>query len=148
MKHLLFLATLLFGISAYAQDIEYDKKTFEVTADGTHVFSIERECDHGTNCRFHVSDVNGKEVLLIRYQMFNSLVERSQANPNGTVRYLEFIFLESEKKAEYDSSVINPKQVAKLVHKNGLFVNGELDATAVDQFVLINGTKFSERVKL
>lgn len=64
MKYILLISTLIIGFSVYAQNIDYSKKTHEVTLEDEHLFNLERECDNGQNCRFYVSDLSGKEVVL------------------------------------------------------------------------------------
>jgi uncharacterized Fe-S cluster protein YjdI len=148
MKILLISTLLLFTSVLYAQKPEYDKKTNKVTLEEVHLFDLERICDHGTNCRFEIFDLSGKKIIRINYKSFNSIVERSKSNPEGTVRYLQFIFLESGQKAEYDSSVIKQKRVANVIVTNKLIQDGVLNVEAMDEFILVNGTEFSERVRL
>jgi hypothetical protein len=149
MKYrILFLLLVLTSSIARAQKPTYDKKTNEVSLEGEHVFNIIRTCEYGQNCRFEVFDLSGKKVMRINYLSFNSLVEVTKNNPKGTVNYLEFIFLESGKKAEYSFAPIHQKRVAAIILSNKLIQNGELNQEAMDEFILVNGTRFSERIRL
>jgi hypothetical protein len=149
MKHVLILIILLTSFSSLlAQKPKYDKKTNEVTLEGEHVFNIIRTCDFGQNCRFDVYDLAGERVMRINFLSFKSPVEVSSSNPTGNVDYLEFIFLESGKKAEYSIAPIHPKRVAAIIINNDLIKDGELNVEAMDEFILTNGTRFSERIRL
>lgn len=148
MKHLLFTAMLLLvSGSILAQKTTHDKKTNEVAVDGEHVFNLVRTCDNGQNCRFDVFDLSGKKVIRINFLSFKSPVEITKSNPNGTVNYLEFIFLDSERKAEYSVAPIHPKRVAAIIVNNQLIQDGVLNEAAMNEFILTNGTRFSERIR-
>ena len=76
--------------------------------------------------------------------------KKDWGNPDGTVHYLQFIFLKSKQKAETNDPallMLKPKDVAKLIVKAELFKTGELDAEAVSNFVLTKGTAYSDRKK-
>ena len=150
MKQLftLFLLTISFLFS-HAQEVDFDKKTNMITVDGANAFKIEREgCGFGeTGCHYDVIDLQGNKLFKVNYRDFNSPVEVSKANPNGTVRYLEFVFFGTKQKAEVDFPGIKCEKVGKIIVKNHLIVDGKLDPKAVDDFVFSSGTPFSERVK-
>lgn len=149
MRYGLTLFILLTSItSLLAQKPKYDKKTNEVSVEGEHVFNIIRTCDFGQNCRFDVYDLAEERVMRINFLSFKSPVEVSSSNPTGNVDYLEFIFLESGKKAEYSIAPIHPKRVAAIIVSNNLIEEGKLNEEAVDEFILTNGTRFSERIRL
>ena len=149
MKYTTFICFILFAANfTFAQKPTYDKKTNEVSVEGEHVFNIIRTCDYGQNCRFEVFDLSGKKVMRINFLSFNSPVEVTKNNPRGNVDYLEFIFLESGQKAEYSFAPIHPKRVAAIILSNKLIQNGELNQEAMDEFILVNGTRFSERIRL
>lgn len=148
MKHFTLVIFLAFVANfTFAQKPTYDKKTNEVALEGEHIFNIIRTCDYGQNCRFEVFDLAGKKVMRINFLSFKSPVEVSKSNPSGNVNYLEFIFLESQQKAEYSIAPIHPKRVAAIIVSNNLIQNGELNEAAMNEFILANGTRFSERIK-
>lgn len=151
MKSILILLLLAipFISSAQKTKVDYDDKTHQVTVDGTHAFNIERiDCGFGmVDCHFDVFDKEGNRAFRINYRSFNSPVEVNASNPEGTVRYFEFIFLESKQKAEVKFVGISEKNMAKFIVSNNLMVDGHLDPKAVDEFVLTHGTPFAERVK-
>jgi hypothetical protein len=150
MKRILFCALFLFPLMTIAQKVKHNDKTNEMTADGVTVFKIERTgCGFAmSDCHFDVYDMEGNKVLRVNYREFKSPVERNASNPEGIVRYYEFIFLKSGKKAEIGHMGMKEEKVAKSIIKNKLFAEGKLDDKAVDEFVLVQGTRYSERVKL
>ena len=147
------ILTVLIGLpillNAQKLKIEYDDKTNNVSVNGEISFKIERfDCGFGmVDCHFDVHDLDGNKVIRINYRQFNSPVERKAANPDGIVRYYEFIFLDSKQKAEIKYVGISSKKLANSIVTNKLIENGKLDKKAVDEFILINGTPFSERIK-
>jgi len=152
MKKIVLIIQIIiasFIVNAQKAEIKHDDKTNQVTVNGVISFKIERlECGFGMlDCHFDVFDIDGNKVIRINYREFNSPVEISSSNPKGTVRYYEFIFLESKQKAEIKYAGISSEKVAKRIVSGNLIVNGKLDIKAVDEFVLTNGTPFSERVK-
>jgi hypothetical protein len=72
-------------------------------------------------------------------------MERKSSNPEGIVRYYEYIFLVAKTKAEVEFLYIKEEKVAKSILKNNLIVNGKLNDKAVEEFILVHGTAFSER---
>jgi hypothetical protein len=149
MKKYSLLILIISPIISFSQKVKVDKKTNQVTVDGVYSFKMDRTgCGFAwKECYYEVFDTTGKKGVRINFREFNSPVEVKPSNPQGRVTYLEFIFLESKQKAEIGDPGLKEEKVAKLVAKNGLFVNGVLNAKAVDDFVLINGTPFLQRVK-
>ncbi len=150
-KIVLFIQIMMisFIVNAQKAKIEYDSKTNKVSVNGVESFKMERfDCGFGMlDCHFDVFDKDGKKVIRINYRDFKSPVEVSKYNPEGNVQYYEFIFLESKQKAEINYVGITVEKVAKSIISNNLIVDGKLDVAAVDEFILSNGTPFSERVK-
>ena len=148
MKNLLLLFLLIPALS-FAQKVKHDKDTDMISIDGKESFKVVRDgCGMGMpDCHFDVFDNSGKKVIRVNYRMFNSPMEVSKSNPNGTVRYYEFIFLESRQKCETRAAGIKEFRLAKFILKSELMVDGQLKKEAVDDFVFSQGTPFSDRVK-
>jgi len=145
------MLSLLFSIPFFclAQDVDFDKKTNEVTIDGVKSFKIER-VDCGWNpvdCHYDILDMEGNKLFKVNFRDFKSSVEISRANPQGIVRYLEFVFFSSKQKAETDFMGMKEIHLAKFIVKNKLVKDSKLNQTAVDEFVFSTGTPFAERVK-
>ena len=149
MKYLFFALLCSIPFFGKAQDVDFDKKTDEVTVDGVKVFKIERTgCGFGaTDCHYDILDLEGNKLFKVNYRDFNSPVEISKSNPQGTVRYFEFVFFSSKQKAETDFTGIKEIHLAKFIVKNKMVKDGKINQTAVDEFVFSSGTPFSERVK-
>jgi hypothetical protein len=77
------------------------------------------------------------------YDFYDSK-EISSGNPKGRVTYFEFTFLESGLKCE-TSNLGMKKAIAKFIYENGLIQNNQLNEKAVKDFVLIQGTKYSDQ---
>jgi hypothetical protein len=149
MKKIIF--ALLFAVPFFgiAQDVDFDKKTDEVIVDGSKVFKIERSgCGFGSvDCHYDIFDLEGNKLFKVNYRDFNSPVEVSKANPEGTVKYFEFVFFSSKQKAETDFTSIKEIHLAKFIVKNKLVKDGKINQPAVDEFVFSAGTPFADRVK-
>jgi hypothetical protein len=139
------LVTLPFVVNA--QKIKLDSKTNQVTIDGVNSFKIDRSgCGFGgVDCHFDVFDIDSNKILRVNFKGFKSPMERKPSNPEGNVYYMEFIFLASKQKAETEFSFRSEEKMAKYILKNGLILSGKLNDKAVDEFVLVHGTAFSER---
>jgi hypothetical protein len=149
MKSIILFAFVILPFCAFTQDVDFDKKTNELTIDGKPAFKIEREgCGFGDiECYYKMLDLNGKFLFRANMREFNSPVEVSQSNPKGRVIYLEFVFPETKQKAEIVFPGIKSEKVGKVIVKNGLIKDGALDQKAIDDFVFNSGTPFSDRVK-
>jgi hypothetical protein len=149
MKHFFLFAISLMPFLGFTQDVDFDKKTNEITVDGKPVFKVDREgCGFGDiDCVYKILDLQGKFLFRANMRQFNSPVEVSQANPKGRVVYLEFVFPETKQKAEVVFPGIKSEKIGKVVVKNNLIVDGVLDQKAIDDFVFNAGTPYSDRVK-
>ncbi len=149
MKIILISILIVLPFITIAQKIKLDSKTNQVTVDGVNSFKIDRSgCGWGMeDCHFDVYDIDSNKVIRINYKEFKSPMERKSSNPEGIVRYYEYIFLKSKTKAEVEFLYIKEEKVAKNILKNNLIANGKINETAVEEFVLVHGTAFSERAK-
>jgi hypothetical protein len=130
------------------QEVDYNKKNNEVRIDGVYSFKIIKHgCGFEPDCYFDIYDKDEVKVLKIVYKSFKSPVEISQSNPEGIVRYSQFIFLETEKIAEIGAVWMKEKKIAAYIAKNSLFKNGKLDEATVHEFVLMKATPYSDRIK-
>jgi hypothetical protein len=134
-------------IASFSQKISHNDKTNAVTVDGVYALKIERiGCGFGmTDCHYDVFDTTGAKVIRVNYRDFKSFVQRNASNPEGIVRYFEFIFLASKTKAEIEFMGIKEEKLAKSIVKNNLIAGGKLNDKAVEEFVLVHGTSFSDK---
>ncbi len=153
MKNSLLLLVLFGSLFSSAQktklDVKYDRDSSMVSIDGVRSFKMEKiDCGFGmVDCHFDVFDLEGNKLIRINFRSFKSPVEVSKYNKDGTVSYYEFIFLESKQKAEIAFMSINSEKLARSILSNKLMVDGKLNHSAVEEFILVNGTPFSDRVK-
>ena len=149
--HLLSIVLVLIFLSfaGFGQKIDYDKKTQFITIDGVNAFMMEKEgCGFAdANCYYNVSDTTGHRLFRVYYRDFKSSVEISRANPQGIVRYIEFVFTETKQKAEVEFPGVKCEKIGKVIVKNQLIKDGKLDPKAVDDFVFTSGTPFSDRAQ-
>jgi hypothetical protein len=148
MKKIIICILMLLPFFTNAQKIKLDSKTNQVTVDGLNSFKIDRSgCGlvGAGDCHFDVYDIDSNKVMRINYKDFKSAMEVNRSNPDGNIMYAEFIFLASKTKAEVTPFYRNEEKMAKFILKNNLIVNGKLNDKAVEEFVLVHGTAFSER---
>ena len=148
----IFLATVFFLsiTGASAQKAEVNDNI--VTADGTDYAQIEKDgCGAmSPQCQYYIGSLKGKRLFIVKHLQFSDPDEQSAANPKGTVHYLQYVFSQSGAKAEtpYPATlVLRAKDVARQIVKAHLMKDGELNATAVQEFVNNNGTPYTDRRK-
>jgi hypothetical protein len=149
MKRSVFILSLVFlGLFSHAQKVEYNKKTKEVEVDGQFSFSIEKTgCGFDPQCYYDIFDKDGNKIIKLVYKSFKSPVEVSSSNPEGMVRYYQYIFLESGRKAENGFIFWKEKKLAALMVEFNLIKDGKLNEEGVKEFIMVNGNEYSERVK-
>ena len=147
MKKILTLLAVFFTLNCTAQKVGVDDNNL-ITVDGKAYAKIDRDgCGFAQLCKFFVSDTSGKKQIVITLDEYNDPTEVQASNPKGRVVYFTFTFLESKQKAEVEAIGIKTIKVAKFIVKNELFKDGVISKEGVDNFVLINDTKFSARRK-
>jgi hypothetical protein len=145
MKRILLAVFLLINAGAFSQKIESTDEKIMVdgkeyasyTKDGCKTFS--------QTCKVELSDLFGSKELIVMYRNFNDYSKVEAANPKGNVNYYEFIFLKSKKKAEIPFPGVKLSKLFKEIVKAGLFKDGKIDQNAIEEFILVNGTAFSDR---
>jgi hypothetical protein len=151
MKKTFAIALLLaVGTTAFAQRQKVSVgKDGEMIVNGDTIAYIEKEgCKLlSTECVFTIVDENDDLLITVRQESFTDRERRSREFPDGTpTAYLVFSFRGWDEVAEVDSP-FSPKEesVAKLVARNRLIKERQLDPEAVRQFITSNGTRFSDR---
>lgn len=154
MKKTFAIALLLaVGMTAFAQRQKVSVgKDGEMIVNGDTIAYIEKEgCKLlSSECVFIIVDENDDLLITVRQESFTDKERRSNEFPNGTpTAYLVFSFRGWDEVAEVDSP-FSPKEesIAKLVVRNRLIKNHQLDPEAVRQFITANGTRFSDRERL
>lgn len=140
----LFFLFLLAGFSAYAQKQKVTVDDDTIKVDGHNYAIIEKKS--GLAFDFTIKSLDGKEQIFFKMLEYNDPQEVNSGNPKGRVTYFEVTFLNSGNKCE----VMCPgtkKGTAKIVVENALIKDNAVDPDAEKKFILINGTKYSERRK-
>jgi hypothetical protein len=144
MKKYLLIAVMFFAVTfsvqAQKQKITFDEDT--ILVDGVRYGILERK--NGPSGDYIVKTLDGKEQIYLKLLDYNDPAKVNQSNPNGRETYFEVTFLNTEAKCEVDAPG-GKKWVAKIIVDNQLLKGNEVDAAAEKKFILINGTKFSER---
>lgn len=136
----------MFSIPFFALSQDVDVEDNKILVDKKEYAGIEKDgCKSPAFCQFNVTSLSGKKVLVVVFREYKDIKEIKPSNPNGRVIYYEFIFLESKKKAEIAWVGGKTEKVAKAIVKEKLFKDGELDEAAVEEFVTVNGTNFSDK---
>ena len=149
-KTFAFALLLAVGTTAFAQRQKVSVgKDGEMIVNGDTIAYIEKEgCKLlSTECVFTIVDANDDLLITVRQESFPDRERRSREFPDGApTAYLVFSFRGWDEVAEVDSP-FSPKEesVAKLVARNRLIKNRQLDPEAVRQFITSNGTRFSDR---
>lgn len=117
-----------------------------VTKDGADYMRIETKgCGFGQTCAHHVYDAAGNKVIIVTIESFKDPAAVNQSNPNGNVFFGTYIFPTLNQKAEYAYARGKAAKLAKDIDSNELIRDGVLNEEAVNEFVLVNGMKFSQQ---
>ncbi len=146
MKKIIFFLLLCCSQQLIAQKIEITDNA--VTVDGKPYAQVEKEGCKGLskNCIYTVKNTAGKTLIIVTRHSVYMAESRSQSNPDGTVLYAQYVFLDSiGQKAEMERVYMNTEKFVKFLVKSQFIKDDALDAEAVRSFVLVNGTPFSDR---
>jgi len=136
MKLFLTLFLLLSSFSIFAQKVEV--KDSVINVDNIPYARIEAEGGGFQQKTVTISDLSNKPVIVIRYYNTNIISKKMASNPNGTVFFADFSFLQSKQKGQVESYFVKLEKIAKHIVKSKLFKDGKIDEEAVGNFVLIN----------
>ena len=151
MKKLSFtIILLLFATAVSAQQVEVRRN--QILSDGNQVANIERVCALGV-CTFFIRNSEGRNLITIVQRDFIDPAEKRdalQGNPhNGRVFYLRFSFADGRGVAETQNAGITRnaqnRAIATTIVMSNLIQNGELNDSAVQDFIQMHGTRFSDR---
>lgn len=144
MKKILLLLVLsaIFPTISMAQKVKISIENDTVYINGKSEFIL--DLVSAASFDFRLKTLDGTQVAYLQFNDFYDSKEISSGNPKGRVTYFEFTFLESGLKCE-TSNLGMKKAIAKFIYENGLIQNNQLNEKAVKDFVLIQGTKYSEQ---
>lgn len=86
----------------------------------------------------------GDELVFMKWIGIDGVEPYSKANPHGTLRYVEIVFLGMDAKIEIQKS---QKDIIAMIYNSKVVTpEGKLDADKVARFVEKYGTPFSDRL--
>ncbi|MBL7723633.1 MAG: hypothetical protein JNK27_05765 [Chitinophagaceae bacterium] len=131
-------------LPSVAQKVEV--KEGKILLDTREYAAIKKEgCGFNTVCQVELFDTSGKKEIVIVARKLQDWQRRSSGNPQGYVYYLEFIFLGSGQKAETANMSFKLEKMASFIVKHNFFKEGRINNEAANEFVLINGCKYSNK---
>ena len=139
---ILILLFLIAGFSAHAQKqkVTIDDDTIKV--DGHPYGIIEKK--NGLSTDYTVKSLDGNEQIFFKFLEYNDPNEVNSGNRQGRVTYFQVSFFNSGGKCEIGVPATK-KAVAKSIVENGLIKDNAVDPDAEKKYILINGTRFSQR---
>ena len=144
MKNLVLLA---FMVCAFSTAFSQKKK---VTVDGDTIkvdgasYAIILKKTPATPI-YTIKSMNGEPLMSWQFLDFNDPREVNNSNPKGRVTYFQVTFFKDKQQCEISPNMPTEKGVAKCIVENELIKEGAIDQDAENNFVLVNGMKFSEQ---
>lgn len=144
MKYMLITFSILFSTALFAQKqkITVDEDTIKV--DGTSYAIIEKKS--GMVYDFTIKSMSGTPLMYWQFQEFNNPNKVSSSNPHGRVTYFQVTFFNDKQQCEANP-VATKKGIAKMIVESELISNQLINQEAENNFVLIQGSKFSDEKK-
>ncbi len=149
MKQITTALILMISLALSAQkektDLDYDKKTGIVTVNAVPVFKVDEEksSTEPGGKDYTIKSLDGKNLILLVIHSYKDWHEVSKYNPDGRVIYYSVRFFD-DKKSKCEISYDLFKKIMKKIHNADLIKDGKLDDSAIEIFVMKNGTKFSD----
>ena len=143
MKKLILLLFITASCTTFAQKqkITVDEDTIRV--DGVSFAILEKKTPSAPS--YTVKSMSGTPLMHWQFYDFNDPGEVSNSNTSGRVTYFQITFLGDKQQCEIRPVMANSKHVAKVIVENELIKNGAINQEAENNFVLINGMKFTEQ---
>ena len=143
MKTTLIISFLIFSFTfnSFSQEQKVTVKKDMVSLDGTPLFKMVSS-KYPDGYTFY--NLNDEKLAVFNSQFYNDPKQVTAGSPEGRVGYFEITFFNGDMDKCEIRIVGFKKQLAQHIISAGLIVDGKLDETAVKQFCVINGSKFSE----
>lgn len=147
LRNIAVLALVLgTAVSGTAQKYDQKKDSEIVTKDGVDYLRIETKgCGFTPDCAHHVYDAEGKKIIIVMIESFKDPAAVNQSNRDGNVSFSTYLFPTLDKKAEYVYVRAKADKLTKDIDRNDLIQDGLLNEEAVNEFILVNGMKFSQQ---
>ncbi|WP_341903317.1 hypothetical protein [Fluviicola taffensis] len=144
MKNILLLALMICISSlAFSQKKKVEIEGDTIKVNGAAYALIFRKTP--ATPVYTIKSLDGTPLMNWQFQDFNDPREVSNSNSKGRVTYFQVTFYNDKQQCEINPSMATYKSVAKCIVDNELIKDGTIDQEAENNFVLINGKKFSEQ---
>ena len=135
----LLLSTLFISNQANAQKMKVKIKDGIATVDGTPYLNWKKI--NSVEASIYSLKLNEEEIAAI-WLNYPDPARVSEANPKGSVRWVELYFPTLDLRCEVRSS--SRKEIVKLLIQHEIYVDGDLNEENVEKLVKRQGMRFSE----
>lgn len=140
IKTTLFIGILLLAFSANAQKVKLKKGS--VLIDKVEWLTY-TDCD-GFDPVCSLYNADGDEIIFLKWIDVPGVEPRTTTNKDGSLNYVEIIFLGEDKKYEAQKT---QKQIIRDLYKAKVVkIDGTLDIEKVNRLIEKFGTEFSDRL--
>jgi hypothetical protein len=144
MKNLLLLALIVCASStAFSQKKKVDIEGDTIKVNGAAYALIFKKTPAAPV--YTIKSLDGTPLMNWQFLDFNDPREVSNSNSKGRVTYFQVTFYNDQQQCEINPNMANYKSVAKCIVENELIKDGAIDQEAENNFVLVQGMKFSEQ---
>lgn len=144
MKNLLLLALMTITSSlAFSQKKKVEIEGDTIKVNGESYALIFKKTPAAPV--YTIKSLAGTPLMNWQFLDFNDPREANNSNPKGRVTYFQVTFYNDKQQCEINPNMANYKSVAKCIVENELIKDGAIDQEAENNFVLVNGKKFSEQ---
>ncbi len=143
MKKLLLAAFVGISITSFAQKQKITVEDDVIMVDGTALAKMEKQ--GVSSPTYTIKSMSGTPLMSWQFNDFNDPKEVNNSNPQGRVTYYQVTFFGDKQQCEISPSMATQKGVAKCIVENKLIVGDAIDQEAENNFVLINGMKFTQQ---
>lgn len=143
MKRLLLILILAVSSAAIAQKQKVTVEDDIIYVDGVEYAKMEKKGASAPT--YTIKTLTGTPIMSWQFYDFNDPKEVQTGNPEGRVTYFQVTFFGDKQQCEINPSMATQKGVAKCIVENELLKDGVIDQEAENNFVLINGMKFTQQ---
>jgi hypothetical protein len=143
MKKVLLALILAVSSAAFAQKQKVTVEDDIIYVDGVEYATMEKK--GSASPTYTIKSLAGAALMSWQFYEFNDPKEVENANPQGRVTYYQVTFFGDKQQCEIKPTMVTQKGVAKCIVENELLKDGIIDQEAENNFVLINGMKFTQQ---
>lgn len=141
MKKALLIALVGIATTAFGQKQKITVDNDIIYVDGVEYAMLEKS---GLGAPVYtVKSMTGTVLMNWQFNDFNDPREVSNSNTQGRVCYFQVTFLGDKQQCEINPPMATTKGIAKCIVENDLVKDNAINQEAENNFVLVNGMKFS-----